>query len=67
MNQEYKMCTRCIMDTSDPDISFDSNDVCNHCINFDNNARKIWDPSEAGKKNLDLIIENIKRQNKKRS
>ena len=67
MNQEYKICTRCIMDTSDPDISFDSNDVCNHCINFDNHARRTWDPSEAGKKNLDLIIENIKRKNKKRS
>jgi len=28
---EYKMCTRCVMDTTDPDIVFDSNGVCNHC------------------------------------
>jgi N-acetyl sugar amidotransferase len=30
------MCTRCIMDTTDPDIVFDENGVCNHCTNFTN-------------------------------
>lgn len=30
----YQMCTRCIMDTSDPDIIFDENGVCNHCTSF---------------------------------
>lgn len=28
------MCTRCIMDTTDPDIEFDENGVCIHCTNF---------------------------------
>jgi len=27
----YRMCTRCVMDTTDPEIVFDSNGVCNHC------------------------------------
>jgi N-acetyl sugar amidotransferase len=27
----YQICTRCVMDTSDPDIVFDGNGVCNHC------------------------------------
>lgn len=27
----YRQCTRCVMDTSDPDISFDSDGRCNHC------------------------------------
>ncbi len=30
-----RTCTRCIMDTSDPDITFDANGVCNHCHIFD--------------------------------
>ena len=30
----YKICTRCVMDTSDPNITFDENGVCNHCTNF---------------------------------
>lgn len=27
----YRICTRCVMDTSDPEISFDVHGVCNHC------------------------------------
>lgn len=27
----YRICTRCIMDTSDPEIVFDADGVCNHC------------------------------------
>lgn len=28
---EYRICKRCIMDTSDPEIHFDENGYCNHC------------------------------------
>ena len=27
----YKICARCVMDTSDPDIDFDESGLCNHC------------------------------------
>ncbi len=27
----YRICARCVMDTTDPDISFDAESVCNHC------------------------------------
>ena len=33
-NTPYQICTRCVMDTSDPDIVFDKNGVCNHCTSF---------------------------------
>ncbi|HEX4877931.1 MAG TPA: N-acetyl sugar amidotransferase, partial [Chitinophagaceae bacterium] len=33
-NRTYQMCTRCIMDTTDPDIVFDEQGVCNHCTGF---------------------------------
>ena len=26
-----KKCTKCVMDNTDPDITFDENGVCNHC------------------------------------
>jgi N-acetyl sugar amidotransferase len=29
------MCTRCVMDGSDPDLSLDSNGVCNHCRDYE--------------------------------
>ena len=30
----YRICSRCVMDTTDPDISFDENGCCNHCNDF---------------------------------
>lgn len=30
----YQICTTCVMDTTDPEITFDSAGVCNHCIDF---------------------------------
>ncbi len=29
------VCARCVMDTSDPEIWFDANGVCNHCLRYD--------------------------------
>jgi aminotransferase len=31
---EYQQCTRCIMDTTDPMISFDEKGICNHCYAY---------------------------------
>lgn len=48
------------MDTTDPDISFDSNDVCNHCRRYDNEIKpKLLSPKE-GKKKLESIVSQIK-------
>ena len=30
----YQCCTRCVMDTTDPEIRFDKLGVCNHCTEF---------------------------------
>ena len=33
---EYKICKRCIMDTtSDPNLILDDEGVCNYCRNYD--------------------------------
>lgn len=31
MSSPYQLCTRCVMDTSDPGITFDANGVCHYC------------------------------------
>lgn len=36
LKKTYQVCTRCLMDTSDPDILFDENGVCNNCTQFIN-------------------------------
>lgn len=33
-DRPYQICTRCVMDTSDPDIVFDEKGICNHCTAF---------------------------------
>jgi len=34
MTRSYQVCTRCVMDTSASDITFDEKGVCNFCSNF---------------------------------
>ncbi|MFX0079373.1 MAG: N-acetyl sugar amidotransferase [Candidatus Hermodarchaeota archaeon] len=34
MTREYEICTRCVMDTTDPEITFDDDGICNHCTNY---------------------------------
>ncbi len=44
----YQACVRCVMDTSDPDIVFDINGVCNHCNEYDMAVNKHpLSPAEA--------------------
>ena len=31
----YKICSRCVMDTSDLYIQFDRQGICNHCLDYD--------------------------------
>jgi N-acetyl sugar amidotransferase len=48
------------MDTTDPEIVFDSNGVCNHCHEFDEIISKGWFPNDEGKRKLSNLIEQIK-------
>ena len=31
MNQQYRMCTRCVMDTTDPEIEFNEQELLQYC------------------------------------
>lgn len=57
----YQRCTVCIMDTTDPEITFDSDGVCSHCHKFEKVVRPNWHPGTAeGKRKLAATIEKIK-------
>ena len=62
MERNYQMCTRCIMDTSDPFIEFDEKGVCNHCKRYDERSSKLVFTGEMGKSKLASIVDDIKRQ-----
>lgn len=59
--RDYQMCSNCVMDTSDLEITFNSGGICNHCIEFEEVTRLNWFPSEQGKKKLDDYITQIKK------
>ena len=56
-----KVCSNCVMDESDPEISFNFDDVCNHCITFEEETKKRWFPNEEGAQKLSEIVQRIKR------
>lgn len=61
---KYQMCCCCVMDTSDPAISFDAEGVCNHCREFDTITRRNWFPNKEGTSRLKHIVERIKTDGK---
>lgn len=61
----YQICTRCVMDTSDPDIEFDSLGRCNHCRDYE---QKIIEPESNNEKKsieIDELTSRIKTHGKR--
>jgi N-acetyl sugar amidotransferase len=64
MQKDYQICTRCVMDTTDPDITFDKNGVCHHCHDYDLYIKYYTYPAEEGQKILKQIVQKIKNDGK---
>ncbi|WP_137807891.1 N-acetyl sugar amidotransferase [Pseudomonas sp. G(2018)] len=56
----YQICTRCIMDTRDPRITFDTNGVCDYCNNFNTTIKPNWHTDQRGEEELMALAEKIK-------
>lgn len=57
---EYQICTYCVMDTTDPEIIFDDNGVCNHCKDAEQKLKNGWFPNEHGKELLETKSHEIR-------
>lgn len=55
----YQQCTRCVMDTTDPDISFDTKGQCNHCNMYFNNIQQDTYDGERSDAQLKEIVTRI--------
>ena len=62
--KEYQICSNCIMDTSDPRISFDREGVCDYCNNFTTTIKPSWNTGEKGKAELAELTTKIKNEGK---
>ena len=62
IRREYQMCVRCVMDTSDPEITFDAAGECSHCQNYDRKVAARRQTAERATQTLDAIVVEIKRR-----
>ena len=61
-NRAHQVCTRCVMDTTDPEIVFNENGVCNHCTGLFTTQAVVAQRKKFGKEHLEPIIEKIKKR-----
>ena len=57
----YQECTRCVMNTSDPWITFNQKGICNHCQRYDSYLLSSGSQQDK-KQRLDKLVESIKRR-----
>ena len=57
---EYKVCNRCVMDTSDSKIVFDAAGVCDHCLGFKRDVLPNWHPDDKGAAMFRAMVARIK-------
>ncbi len=56
----YRICTHCVMDTSDSKISFDTDGVCDHCTTFRDKILPNWHTDERGQRALETLAAEIR-------
>jgi N-acetyl sugar amidotransferase len=59
--QPYLICTKTVMDTSDPSISFDSDGISNHYWDFHNIVKPQWHCGNFGRVQLESLSLKLKR------
>ncbi len=62
----YRVCTRCVMDTTDPDIEFDARGVCNHCHRYDELAKNRLLPGDEARRRLDSLVAVIRKRGRRK-
>jgi N-acetyl sugar amidotransferase len=61
MNRKYQICTKTIMDTTDPGIRFDESGISDHYHDFQNFVKPNWHTDNLGNNVLKRLISNIKK------
>ena len=57
----YRICSNCIMDTSDSNITFDARGWCDYCNNYHQNILPNWHTDERGAKRIAAQVAQIKK------
>ena len=60
----YRICSRCVMDTTVHDITFDENGICNYCNGFNKRLKDYYAKTENIQKIRDALLSEIKQRGK---
>jgi len=61
VNNSERVCKKCVMDTTDPDIEFDRDGICNHCKQYHERAARLLFSGKDGEAKLQQIASEIKK------
>ena len=64
MNNDYQICTKCVMNTSASEIIFDEQGVCNFCHEYEEAKDTLWHRGEKGQRLLEQTLNRIKSEAK---
>lgn len=65
MSTTYQICTRCVLDTTAKEISFDKDGICNYCTDFVRRSSKMLNENAEEKKHkLDAFVVKVKEAGK---
>ena len=60
-NSRYQKCASCVLDTTDEDIIFDENGVCQRCNEYNQRILCWWNYGKGHEEELDKLIKDIKK------
>lgn len=63
-SSSYQICTKTVLDTSYPGITFDTNGVCNFFYDFHANVKPRWQTGAEGRRQLEMAVDSIKKSGK---
>lgn len=63
--KEIKICTKCVMDSTDSKIVFDENGVCDFCRDYEKHIAPYWTPNKERIDELLVFANKIKKSRKK--
>ena len=58
---DNKVCSNCVMDSTDSKIVFDDKGICDHCNAFYTKILPNWHTDESGRQELDKTVQKIKK------
>lgn len=56
----YQVCANCVMDTTDPAITFDEKGICDQCRDFYSRVLPTWDTGPRGRMQLERTLHQIR-------